>query len=396
MKKVLFLGGAPSQVPAIKYMKKLGWQILLCDNIIDNKGKDFADTFYLKSIFDYDFLIDLGKKERVDYVMGYASDPATLAASYVSEKLGLISNSYNSIEILCRKDKFRILQNKLGLNHPEFEINPTYEKIKGLKLPVIIKPVDSSDSKGVFVIKNENEIEKLIEETLLHSRSKNYIVEDFISNYQSKLHGDGLIENGKITFLMLGEAWYNAKSNPIKPICTVFPEKKFLNNYEIIKVQIEKVLRGAKFSTGTFNVDLIIDDQGNPFVIEIGPRAGGNYTPEVIKIATGIDLVSAFFNCIQGQPNFFEYDSNSIMPTMSFDLHKNESGVFLGLQLPNWLKQKIKLLELFINPGEKIKSFIEPRSTIGNIVLQFEHYDEMVNNKIKIYEDLYQAVIISL
>ena len=107
MKKILLLGGSAQQVIAIETAKKLGYYTIVCDFLEDNPGQFVADKFYLVSTTDKDKILDVAKKENIDGILAYASDPAAPTAAFVAEKLRLPGNPYNSVDILCNKDKFR-------------------------------------------------------------------------------------------------------------------------------------------------------------------------------------------------------------------------------------------------------------------------------------------------
>ena len=166
MKKILLLGGSAQQIVAIKIAKKLGYYTVLCDFLADNPGQFVADKFYLISTTDKDAVLQVAQKESVDGVLAYASDPAAPTAAYVAEKMELPGNPYSSVDILCNKDKFREFLARNGFNTP---IAKGYEKIENAlvdlknnyyKYPVIVKPVDSSGSKGVGKINSYDEAEK--------------------------------------------------------------------------------------------------------------------------------------------------------------------------------------------------------------------------------------------
>ena len=108
MKKILLLGGSAQQVIAIKTAKRLGYYTVLCDFLTDNPGQCEADKFYLVSTTEKKAILEVAQKEQVDGVLAYASDPAAPTAAYVADKLGLPGNPYQSVEILCNKDRFRI------------------------------------------------------------------------------------------------------------------------------------------------------------------------------------------------------------------------------------------------------------------------------------------------
>ncbi len=85
MKKLLLLGGSAQQVIAIETAKKMGYYTILCDYLTDNPGQYVADKFYLASTTDTDKILEISKKEDIDGIMAYASDPAAPTAAYVAE-----------------------------------------------------------------------------------------------------------------------------------------------------------------------------------------------------------------------------------------------------------------------------------------------------------------------
>lgn len=119
MKKILLLGGSAQQVIAIQTAKRLGYYTILCDFLTDNPGQYCADKFYLISTTDKEAILEIAKKEDIDGVLAYASDPAAPTAAFVAEKLGLPGNPYDSVEILCNKDRFREFLQMHNFNTPQ-------------------------------------------------------------------------------------------------------------------------------------------------------------------------------------------------------------------------------------------------------------------------------------
>ena len=158
MKKILLLGGSAQQVIAVETAKKLGYYTVLCDYLPDNPGQYVADKFYLESTTDKETILKIAEKEKVSGILAYASDPAAPTAAYVAEKLGLPGNPYESVNTLCNKDKFRKFLADNGFNTPTAigyaDKNTALKDVDKFELPVIIKPVDSSGSKGATVLRS--------------------------------------------------------------------------------------------------------------------------------------------------------------------------------------------------------------------------------------------------
>ena len=52
MKKLLMLGGAPSQVVAIRRAKEMGYYVITCDYLENNPGHTFFDEYHIVSTVD--------------------------------------------------------------------------------------------------------------------------------------------------------------------------------------------------------------------------------------------------------------------------------------------------------------------------------------------------------
>ena len=98
----------------------------------------------------------LAKKLNIDAIIAYASDPSAPTQAYVGNRLGLSSNPYESVLILTRKDLFRNFLKDNGFFVPFSKSFCEYEEAKRCfgeyKQPVIVKPIDSSGSKGITKI----------------------------------------------------------------------------------------------------------------------------------------------------------------------------------------------------------------------------------------------------
>ena len=155
---------------AIETAKKMGYYTVLCDFLADNPGQYVSDRFYLVSTTDKEEVLKVARSEKIDGVLAYASDPAAPTAAYVAEMLGLPTNPYESVEILCNKDKFRAFLDENGFYTPKARDYSDIQKSLidlwdgKLSLPVIVKPVDAYSSKGVKKIQNESELRDAFEE----------------------------------------------------------------------------------------------------------------------------------------------------------------------------------------------------------------------------------------
>ena len=145
MKKILLLGGSAQQTVAIRAAKKLGYFTIVCDYLPDNPGQYIADRFYGASTTDVEAIYEIARKEGVDGILAYASDPAALPAAIVAERLGLPTNPAKSVEILGLKHPWRQFLQKNGFAcpkvytfHPNTPISEIQDHSDHFSFPLVV------------------------------------------------------------------------------------------------------------------------------------------------------------------------------------------------------------------------------------------------------------------
>ena len=387
MKKILLLGGSNQQIIAIETAKKMGYYTILCDYLEDNPGQHYADKFYLASTNDKDKILEIAKKEKIDGIMAYASDPAAPTAAYVGEKLHLPGNPYKSVEILCNKDKFRKFLRNNNFNTPKAEgysdIDKAFNDIKNdvFKFPIIVKPVDSSGSKGVGKINKGDDIKEKLAYAMSFSRSKRIIVEEFVEKYGYQIAGDGMSLDGKLVFRSFANDHFNPKCiNPFVPISASFPYNMPKDIHKKIHGEIQRLISLLHMKNCTYNFDMRIDKDNNVYLMEVAPRDGGNYIPQIIKYGTGVDLVEYSIKCAMGE----KIDNVKLVDFQGFyayyAVHSLKDGILDYIDIREDV-QKNNIVENHIikKSGDKIEAFTGSNTTLGCLLMKFSSLEEMLD-----------------
>lgn len=385
MKKIIFLGAAYPQIPIIQEAKRRGWYVITCDYLPENPGHTYADEYHNVSTTDADSVLQLAKKVKPDYVVAYASDPAAPTAAYVSEELGLPGNTYQSVRLLSEKDLFRNLLKENGFRTPDIitlsQNSNLAERIRLLSLPLIVKPNDSSGSKGVSKVENPEELENATQHALTFSRQGKIIVEEFIDNEQADLHGDGFIVDGNLVFSCIGDHVYNGKSNPYNPVGTLWPTKISSHIVQKIEEDVAGIIDISGFKNGPVNIEARINSEGHHFIMEIGPRNGGHFVPQAIKYATGFDLVKATLDNISGK--------EIVIPELTskysayYAIHSDVGGTLKRLSINKKIKTYIREFHQYISIGNKVKLFQGANAAIGIVLFDFpdrQGMNDVINN----------------
>jgi len=385
LKKILLLGGSTQQIPAIEYANKMGYYTLLCDYLPDNPGKKYADKFYCVSTTDKDAVLKVAEKEKIDGIVAYASDPAAPTAAYVAEKLGLPTNPYNSVELLTNKDKYRLFLENNNFCTPKAKgytsIEDAKKEIGFFKLPVIIKPVDSSGSKGVSKVETVNDLEQKLQYALSFSRRKKVIIEEFVEMHGYQIAGDGFSVNGKLIFRCFANDHFNSKGlNPFVPISASFPYNMPKRIHDKIHTEIQRLFDLLNLKTGAYNFDARIDKDENIYLMEIGPRNGGNFIPQVIKYATGVDMIEYTIKAAMGE------DCNDIKISEPkgywsyYAVHSLKSGILKEIKIKEEVK-KNNIVESHMNYkiGDKVPAFVGANGSLGVLIMKFNSMEEMLD-----------------
>lgn len=381
MKKILLLGGSAQQVVAIQTAKKLGYYTILCDYLEDNPGQYVADKFYLASTTDKELILEIAKKECIDGILAYASDPAAPTAAYVAEQLGLPTNPYHSVDILCNKDKFREFLAKNGFDCP---VSKSYTDVTTAKAdkdtfeyPIIMKPVDSSGSKGVTILHSSDKYDKAVDFAFSFSRSKRIIVEKFIvRKHKYTIGGDIFIDNGQVILWGLMNCFRDHSPNPLVPGGKIYPALLNDSDMEKAKSTLQNLVTKLHMQSGCMNVELMIDKNDKVYLIDIGPRAGGNMIPIQLSAIFGIDIVEMSILAAMGEK--LNVTPQVMIPYCShYVLHSEQDGIYHEITFSDEIKQNIFRKELYKKAGDPVERFDNAAKALGIIFLKFSSAEEM-------------------
>ena len=387
MKKILLLGGSAQQIVAIETAKKLGYDTVLCDYLTDNPGQHHADKFYLVSTTDKEVVLEVAKQENIDGILAYASDPAAPTAAYVAEKLGLPGSPYRSVEMLSNKDLFRAFLAENGFCTPKADAYSTVEDalsaLQGgaFRFPVIVKPVDSSGSKGVGRIDALSEAEERLAYAMQFSRGQRIIVEEFVEKYGYQVAGDGLSIDGKLVFRCFGNDHFDPSGvNPYVPVSASFPYCLPEWVHQKIHDEIQRLLTLLHMGSSTYNFDIRVDKDMNVYLMEIAPRDGGNYIPQVIQHLTGVDLVEYSVRMAMGEPVQPPKEAEVKGFASYFAVHSSNSGVLDRIAISDEVRSKHIVEEFGLKqPGEEVRAFTGANTALGCLLMQFDSMDQMLN-----------------
>lgn len=382
MKKLLLLGGSSYLIPAIKSAQDLGVYVITCDYLPDNIAHKYSDEYHNVSIVDKEAVLKLAKELKVDGVMSFATDPGVVVASYVATELGLPTSPYKSIEILQNKGKFRKFLEENNFNVPKSETYKIYDEavknIEKFELPIIVKPVDSAGSKGVTRVDDLKTFKSAFEYALKYSVSGEVIVEEFIEKSGFSTDTDSFSVDGELVFCSFNNQWFDEKAdNPYTPSAYTWPSTMDIKMQNELESELQRLIKLLNMKSSIYNIETRIGRNGKPYIMECTPRAGGNRLAEILKLATGQDIITASVKASLGmeidrltKPQYNGFWGELI-------LHSNKSGVFQELIINENVKDSIVEVDLWISKGDFVKSFTGANETVGTVIINCKTKEEL-------------------
>ena len=372
----MILGGGTNQLPLVKAAKEMGCTVIICDYAQNFPAKPYADKQYSASILDYEAVLSAAKDAKIDGIISN-SEPAMKIVARVAEELKLPTNPSWAIETLCTKHRFRTFLAKKSFACPRFvtifeedSSEDVIEKVNTIKFPAMVKPVDSSGSRGVEKVADKEACIASLSAAMSYSRSKTVIIEEFINNALSSIvGGDIFVYKSKVIMAGLMTALRDEKVNPLVPCGEVYPAKITETQRIQIISELNRLFSETGISAGAFNVEIMIDYEGRVNFIEINPRNGGNLIPDTIKLNLGFDIFDATVRAALGEE--IENERHKEAYFFSYVVHTKESGVLKNV----WFSPEIKpFLQRYYptkQEGENVEVFSNAEKLIGIAFLAF-------------------------
>lgn len=382
-KKLMLLGGIRYLLPVIKAAHEQGYYVITADYLPDNIAHKYSDEYINVSIIDKDAVLKVAREKEIDGIMSFGVDPGVIAASYVQNQMGLPSfGPFESVEILQNKDKFRAFLAQNGFNVPwAFSFDSVEEAFKNrgkFSYPLIVKPTDSAGSKGCTRVDEEAELNAALEYAIKYSINGKIIVEEFLEKKGCSSDTDSYAEDGILKFVSFSAQRFDDNAiNPYTPAAYSWPSTFTVEEERYLTSEIQRLITLLGMKTSVFNIETRVGMNGKPYIMELTPRGGGNRLCEMLRYATGVDLITAITRAMVGdEPGLIEqkqYEGH----WAEIILHADNGGVFQGIEINSSLDAEVVETDLWVNPGDTIRGFEGANDAIGTLVLKFDTIQDL-------------------
>lgn len=328
--KIAVIGANEPLIPFYRQAKALGYEVI---GIAIEKGavcKKYCDRFYPVSFADKDDVVEVCRKEKVDGIISFSLESALPTVAYVANKLGLVSNSEESIKLTQSKFAQRQALEKAGIPVPKYyliENEADLAKVQ-CRFPVVVKPVDSGGSQGICKVESQDKLNEAYNYAISFSRTSKAIIEEFVDGREFSV--EYISHQGKHYFLQI--------TDKVTSGAPRFVEMQHHQPADIpqsvwnrIKEMVEGALTALKIENSASHTEIKWNSHDELYIIETGARMGGDYiTSDLVRLSTGYDFVDGAIKLAVGK---FE------VPTFPKLMH---SGVYFYSKLAPEVGEIIK------------------------------------------------------
>lgn len=293
-KRLLILGGSRISCEIIRHARAMGIITGVTDwyALEKSPAKQMADEAYFVNTSDIDAMVELIKEKKFDGVLTGFTDSVLPYYAEMCERSGLPSyGTKEQFDIFIDKEKYKALMRKYDVpTIPEYSIDFDRfdETTADIVYPVIVKPADSSGSRGITVCENKAELKEAISFAVETSKAKEVLVEQYIDNAEATIFW--LFVDGQYYMMLLGNRHvkHNQEGELPLPAGYTYPaaaQPRFLAE---VAPKMENMFRSVGIKDGMMFMQCKIVDR-TCVVYDIGYRLTGSLEYINLKGMCGFD-----------------------------------------------------------------------------------------------------------
>ncbi|HEX6361132.1 ATP-grasp domain-containing protein [Actinophytocola sp.] len=380
MTTLVLLGAADGAVPTYQRAAKLGYRTIAVDIKPGAPAVPFADEYlHISTRAPEQVAAALAGRTDIIGVLAPASDIALPSQRWLARHWNL-PNPISEGAVLASADKsvFRTVCDGLGF--------PTYGAVAGttgdqlraaalaLRFPTLVKPVDSTGSRGVVPCGGPGELGLAVRQAIEHSPSGRVVVEEQVTG--EHLTVEAVVDGGRVIF-------YSVSSRTITPppyyitATQLLPAELPKEVDRTLAAMLDALCAELGYVSGPLNLDLVLAPDGQLYLIEMGARSGGNGLAELIETSCGVDTIAAAIALAVGDQVVLT--PREPRPVLLRVIAADRPGQLVAVHgiaevkaLPEFVD-----LRLFAEPGDQVRPYTQAANKVGYVVLTAPTPDEL-------------------
>lgn len=354
--KVLVLGSGPIRigqgiefdycsVHSVMALKELGYESIIINSNPETVSTDFdtSDKLYFEPL-DRECVLDVIERERpMGVIVQFGGQTAINLASELevagSKILGTTTEGINKAE---DREEFLQLLERLGIPLPKgstaFSLDTALKIANDIGYPVLVRPSYVLGGRAMEIVYSDSELSEYMTYATDLSPDHPVLIDKYLTGKEvetdSVCDGDDCLVVGIMEHIERAGV-HSGDSFAVYPAQSL--SQKIKDTVVDYTIQIGKEL-GIK---GLFNIQFIIDDKDDVYVLEVNPRA--SRTVPILSKVTGVQMVSAATRIMMGET----------LADIGYSTGLQKESSLITVKAPVFSFSKLTTVDIFLGPEMK-------------------------------------------
>ena len=355
-KKIVVLGAGPirigqgvefdySTVHAVTTIKNAGYEAIIINNNPETVSTDYttADKLYFEPLTPEDVMniIEFEKPEGVIATLG-GQTAVNLAQPLMERGVKIIGTDCAAIERAENRESFERILSELNIPQPKgkavTKIEDGIAVAQEIGYPVLVRPSFVLGGRAMQIVANEEQLRHYLKTAVEIDEDKPVLVDKYIEGKEVEVDAicdginvfvPGIMELVERTGVHSGDS------------ISVYPAFSISDKVKGTILQYAKKLGLGIGIIGLYNIQFIVDNQENVYIIEVNPRS--SRTVPFLSKATGYSLADIATEVILGK---------TLKEQGIFDIYPEERKRWY-VKVPVFSFNKIRGLDAYLSPEMK-------------------------------------------
>ncbi|MBR7133549.1 MAG: carbamoyl-phosphate synthase large subunit [Clostridia bacterium] len=355
-KKIVVLGAGPirigqgvefdySTVHAVTTIKKSGYEAIIINNNPETVSTDYtcSDKLYFEPLTTEDVMNIIEFEKPIGVIASLGGQTAiNLAEPLMKHGVKIIGTDCDAIERAENRDSFEKVLKALNIPQPQgsavTNIEAGVKAAAEIGYPVLVRPSFVLGGRAMQIVADEAQLRHYLKTAVEIDEDKPVLVDKYIQGKEVEVDAicdgrdvfvPGIMELVERTGIHSGDS------------ISVYPTFSISDRVKGIILQYAKKLGLGIGIVGLYNIQFIVDENDNVFIIEVNPRS--SRTVPFLSKATGYSLADIATEVILGK---------SLKEQGIFDVYPEEKKRFY-VKVPVFSFNKIKGLDAYLSPEMK-------------------------------------------
>ena len=355
-KKIIVLGAGPirigqgvefdySTVHAVNTIRKCGYEAIIINNNPETVSTDYttSDKLYFEPLTVEDVMNVIEFEKPIGVIASLGGQTAiNLAAPLAAKGVKIIGTDCEAIDRAENRDAFEKILTSLGIPQPQGQavtkIEDGVKVAQRIGYPVLVRPSFVLGGRAMQLVANENQLRTYLRTAVEIDEDKPVLVDHYIQGKEVEV--DAICDGRDVFVAGIMELVERTGVHSGDSI-SVYPSYSISNKVKGKILTYSKQLGLAIGIIGLFNIQFIVDDKDDVYIIEVNPRS--SRTVPFLSKSTGYSLADIATEVILGK---------SLKELGIFDLYPQEKKRWY-CKVPVFSFRKISGVDSYLSPEMK-------------------------------------------